>query len=209
VESHRVTSLALADGTRLACGVVVNAAGPWAGRLAALAGIDLPVSARRRTVFVVGCRAALPDFPLLIDRTGFWIRPEGAHYIGALPPPPESQDPDEPPLEPETARFETELWPALAARVPAFEAAGLLRAWAGYYEFNTFDQNGILGLHPSLDNLVFMNGFSGHGIQQAPIIGRGIAELILTGRYVSLDLGDLGIARLLDRRALREENVIG
>ncbi len=209
VESHRVRHLSLADGTRLDCGVLVNAAGPWAGRIAALAGIELPVEARRRTVFVIGCKAELPGFPLLIDRSGFWIRPEGRNYIGALAPPAEADDPDEPPLEPELDQWESQLWPALAARVPAFEAAKLERAWAGYYEYNTFDQNGILGLHPSLDNFVFMNGFSGHGIQQAPVIGRGIAELILTGRYATLDLNDLGIGRLIDGRPLREENVIG
>jgi len=209
VEGHRVTGLNLADGTHLGCGVVVNAAGPWAGRVAALAGIDLPVQPRRRTVFVIGCRAHLADFPLLIDRSGFWIRPEGQHFIGALAPPAESDDPNEPPLDPELDKFESELWPALAARIPAFEAARLERAWAGYYEYNTFDQNGILGLHPSLDNLVFMNGFSGHGMQQAPVVGRGIAELILTGRYATLDLNDLGIARLIDGRPLREDNVIG
>ena len=209
VEGHRVTGLSLAHGAHLGAGIVVNAAGPWAGRVAALAGIELPVQARRRTVFVIGCKAELPDFPLVIDRSGFWIRPEGQHYIGALAPPAHGDDPDEPPLEPELDKFESELWPALAARIPAFEAAKLERAWAGYYEYNTFDQNGILGLHPSLDNLVFMNGFSGHGIQQAPVVGRGIAELILTGRYATLDLNDLGIARLIDGRPLREANVIG
>ena len=209
VEGHRVTGLDLADGTHLGCGVVVNAAGPWAGRVAALAGIDLPVEARRRTVFVIGCKAELPNLPLLIDRSGFWIRPEGQQYIGALAPPPAANDLDGAPLEPELDKFESEFWPALAQRIPAFEAAKLERAWAGYYEYNTFDQNGILGLHPSLDNLVFMNGFSGHGIQQAPVVGRGIAELILTGRYATLDLNDLGIARLIDGRPLREANVIG
>ena len=209
VDNHRVTSLTLADGTRHACGWVVNAAGPWARRIAQFAGIELPVHARRRTVFVIGCRAELPDFPLLIDRSGFWIRPEGSRYIGAAAPRAGVEDPDEPPLEPELELFESRLWPALAARIPAFEAARMERAWAGYYDYNAFDQNGILGLHPSLDNLVFMNGFSGHGMQQAPVVGRGIAELILTGRYVALDLSELGIGRLLDDRPLKELNIIG
>ena len=206
VDNHRVTALGLADGRTLTPGWVVNAAGPWARAVAQLAGIDLPVHARCRTVFVVACRASLPGFPLLIDRSGCWIRPEREHYIGAAPP---REDPDEPPLEPDVGAFESTFWPAIAARVPAFEAARLERSWAGYYEFNSFDQNGIVGLHPSLDNLAFMNGFSGHGIQQAPVIGRGVAELILTGRYGSLDLAELGLARLLDNRPLRELNVIG
>ena len=209
VDNHRVSSLTLADGTRHACGWVVNAAGPWARHVAQLAGIELPVHARRRTVFVIGCRAALPDFPLLIDRSGFWIRPEGTDFIGAPAPSAGAEDPDEPPLEPELELFESQLWPALAARIPAFEAARMESAWAGYYDYNAFDQNGILGLHPSLDNLVFMNGFSGHGMQQAPVVARGIAELILTGRYVALDLSALGIGRLLDDRPLKELNVIG
>jgi len=203
---HRVTELELADGTRVRCGWAVNAAGPWARAVARLAGIELPVFARRRTVYVIACRAVLEEFPLIIDRTGFWIRPDGPHYIGAPPP---REDPDEPPLDPELGPFEADLWPALAARIPAFEAARLERAWAGYYEFNSFDQNGLLGLHPAIDNLAFMNGFSGHGIQQAPMVGRGIAELILTGRYATLDLSDLGVGRLLENRPLRELNVIG
>jgi glycine/D-amino acid oxidase-like deaminating enzyme len=208
VANHRVTGLTLADGSRLGGGIVINAAGPWARGVAALAGVDLPVVARRRTVFVIRCPATLNDFPLLIDRSGFWIRPDGAGYIGAAAPV-AGEDPDAPPLEPELELFESTLWPALAERIPAFEEARVESAWAGYYEYNTFDQNGILGLHPSLDNLVFMNGFSGHGMQQAPVVGRGIAELVLTGRYVSLDLSDLGIGRLLDDRPLRELNVIG
>jgi FAD-dependent oxidoreductase domain-containing protein 1 len=204
--NHRVTAVVLADGRRLGGDWVVNAAGPWARVIARLAGIELPVYARRRTVFVLSCREAPTDCPLLIDPSGFWVRPDGAHFIGAPSP---AADPDDAPLEPELERFESTLWPALAARIPAFEAARLERAWAGYYEYNSFDQNGILGLHPSLDNLVFMNGFSGHGIQQAPVVARGIAELILTGRYATLDLSDLGIGRLLDGRPLTELNVIG
>jgi len=209
VANHRVTGLELQDGTRLACGSVVNAAGAWAGRVAALAGIDLPVVPRHRTVFVISCPVALPGCPLLIDRTGFWMRPDGAQFIAGAAPRAAEEPAGFAPLEPALELFESDLWPALAARIPAFEAARVERAWAGYYEFNTFDQNGILGIHPSLDNLVFMNGFSGHGFQQAPVVGRGIAELLLTGRYVTLDLGDLGIGRLLDGRPLRELNVIG
>ncbi len=202
----RLVALGLADGTRLACGVAVNAAGPWARAVARLAGIELPVFARRRTVFVISTRARLEGLPLLVDPSGFWIRPEGAQFIGGLAP---RADPDDLPLEPDYASFEEELWPALAARIPAFEEARLERAWAGYYEINVFDHNAIIGPHPSLPNLYFVNGFSGHGLQQAAAVGRGLAELIVEGRYRSLDLSPLGFERLLENRPLHEGNVIG
>lgn len=206
MRDRRVASIGLADGSRIACGHLVNAAGPWARSVARLAGVDLPVFARRRTVYVVACRATLKPFPLLIDTSGFWIRPEGAGFIAGLPP---GDDPDDAPLEPEYDAFESLLWPALAARMPAFEAARLERAWAGYYEMNVFDHNGIVGLHPEIANLGLMNGFSGHGMQQGPVVGRGMAELILRGRFVTVDLAALGYERLLEGRPLLELNVIG
>jgi glycine/D-amino acid oxidase-like deaminating enzyme len=206
VHETRVENVVLADGSRIYCGHVINAAGPWARSVAVLAGVDLPVFARRRTVYVISCKAELRPFPLLIDPSGFWIRPEGGGFIAGLAP---VEDPDDAPLEPEYDAFESLLWPALAARVPGFEAARLERAWAGYYEMNVFDSNGIVGFHPQLRNLGFMNGFSGHGMQQGAVVGRGMAELILHGRFITLDLGALGYERLLDRRPLRELNVIG
>jgi FAD-dependent oxidoreductase domain-containing protein 1 len=206
VSGHRVASVGLADGSRIDCGYLVNAAGPWARPVARLAGVDLPVFARRRTVYVVACRTALKPFPLLIDTTGFWIRPEGAGFIAGLPP---VEDPDDAPLEPEYEAFDSLLWPALAARIPAFEAAKLERAWAGYYEMNVFDHNGIVGFHPEIANFGFLNGFSGHGMQQGPVVGRGMAELILYRRFASLDLADLGYERLLRGQPLLEMNVIG
>ena len=202
----RIGAVRLDDGSRLACGSVVNAAWPWARGVAAMAGIDLPVHARRRTVFVIACRERLERFPLLIDPTGFWIRPEGDRFIaGAVP----REDADDLPLEPDYAPFEAELWPALAARIPAFEAARLERAWAGYYEMNTFDHNAIVGPHPSIANLYFVNGFSGHGLQQAPAVGLALAERITTGRYATIDLAPLGFERILEGRPLLELNVIG
>jgi FAD-dependent oxidoreductase domain-containing protein 1 len=101
------------------------------------------------------------------------------------------------------------LWPALAARIPAFEEAKVVRAWAGYYEMNAFDYNALIGPHPAVDNLYFVNGFSGHGIQQAPIVTRGLAELMLRGRFEIIDLSDLLIQRLVENRPLHELGVIG
>ncbi|GAC1477294.1 MAG: FAD-binding oxidoreductase [Steroidobacteraceae bacterium] len=206
IDGDRVNEVILSDGGRIACRYVVNAAGAWARRVAAMAGVELPVFARRRTVYVIACPVQIRPFPLLIDPTGFWIRPEGAKYIAGLAP---AQELDDQPLEPDFDAFESRLWPALAHRIPAFEAARLERAWAGYFEMNTFDHNAILGPHESLTNLLFMNGFSGHGMQQAPVVSRGIAELIVHGRFVSLDLSELLFSRIARQRPLHETNVIG
>lgn len=205
VEGSRIESLRLADGTALVSRFVVNAAGPWARSIARLAGFDLPVAARKRTVYVISCRARMEPFPLLVDPSGFWIRPEGSGYIAGIAP---GADPDDAPLEPDYPAFHSVLWPALADRIPAFEAARLERAWAGYYEMNVFDHNGIVGFHPQLENLLLMNGFSGHGLQQAPVVGRGVAELICHGRFVTLDLSDLAFERIVNGHPLRELNVI-
>ena len=110
----RVVSVRLADGVELACDAVVNAAGPWAARVAAMAGIDLPVRARARSVFVLDCPEPLPGCPLLIDPSGFWLRPEGRHFITGAPPRP-GEDHDDLPLEPDHGLFEEVIWPALAA----------------------------------------------------------------------------------------------
>jgi FAD-dependent oxidoreductase domain-containing protein 1 len=206
IDGTRITEVMLADGSRIGCSQVVNAAGPWARRIAAMAGVQLPVFARRRTVYVISCADPMTAFPLLVDPSGFWIRPEGTKYIAGFLP---AEDLDDQPLQPEYDAFEAHLWPALAHRIPAFEQAKLERAWAGYFEMNTFDHNAVLGPHESLQNLLFMNGFSGHGMQQAPVIGRAIAELILYGRFATLDLSDLLFARVAENRPLHEANVIG
>jgi glycine/D-amino acid oxidase-like deaminating enzyme len=148
----------------------------------------------------------MAPFPLIIDPTGFWIRPEGAKFIAGFSP---ADDVDDQPLQPDYDEFERWLWPALAHRIPAFEEAKLERAWAGYFEMNTFDHNAILGPAESVENLLFMNGFSGHGMQQAPVVGRAIAELLLLGRFDTLDVSDLSFARIAKNRPLYEANVIG
>ncbi len=205
-DGDRVTTVRLADGSQLACAHAVNAAGPWARRLAAAAGVELPVHARRRTVFVLSCPESLPRCPLVIDPSGFWFRPEGRHFIAGTTP---SPDEDDLPLEPNYAEFDEALWARMAHRVPAFAALRVERAWAGYYEMNLFDANAIIGAHPAAPNLWFANGFSGHGMQQAPAAGRGVAEMILQGGYRSLDLSPLGFKRLIEGRPLVESAIIG
>ena len=207
IAHDRVTGLRLRDGGPVACATLVNAAGPHAGALARLAGVDLPVSPRKRTTFVFDCREAIPKMPLTIDVSGVAVRPEGEQYIAIVSPPPE-RDGDSDDLDPDHDLFETVIWPALAHRVPAFEAIRVTGAWAGHYDYNAFDQNAILGPHPRIAGLMFCNGFSGHGIQQSPAAGRAVAEAIVHGAYLSLDLSSLSFDRLLDGRRVREANVV-
>lgn len=208
LDGDRATGVRLADGTTIDCGHVIDAAGPWAREVAAMADVELPVEARRRCVFVFDSRAKLPGCPLVIDTSGIWFRPEGETFICGTAPP-AGEDQDGLPLTVDHRQFEEQLWPALAERVPAFDAIKPLNAWAGYYEYDTFDQNAVIGPHPELTNLLFATGFSGHGIQHAPAVGRAIAELVTHGRYVSLDLSIFGYERLAVGRRVIERNVIG
>ncbi|MGE0424395.1 MAG: NAD(P)/FAD-dependent oxidoreductase [Reyranellaceae bacterium] len=203
----RVTSLRLRSGERVSAGIVVNAGGPWSASVAAMAGVRLPVEARRRCVFVFDCRERLDGAPLTIDPSGIWFRPEGRFWLAGSPPR-DGYDVDGLPLEVDHAEWDELVWPALAARVPAFAAVKVMSAWAGYYEYNTFDHNGIVGPHPTIANLIFATGFSGHGIQQSPATGRAVAELIATGRYVSLDLAPFGFDRIAANRPIVERNII-
>ena len=203
----RVTEVVLADGSRIACGHVVNAAGTGARALARAAGINLPVEARKRCVFHFLTRGALHDCPLVIDPGGAWFRPEGSGFICGISPP-GSDDPECFDFDVVHAQFDEILWPALAARVPQFETLKLQRSWAGHYDVNTLDHNVILGAHPEVENLLFANGFSGHGLQQSPAAGRALSELVAYGAYRTLDLAEFGWARVLENRPLHEINVV-
>ncbi len=203
----RISAVRLAAGSAVPCDVVVNAAGPWAREPAAWLALDLPVRARRRSVFVFTCPTPIEGAPLLIDPSGVYFRPEGRGFICGTSPDP-ANDPDDLPLEPDHGVFEETIWPVLAQRVPAFEALRQASAWAGYYELNTFDCNGIVGSPPEVPNLVFANGFSGHGLQQSPAVGRGVAELIAHGGYRTLDLSPLDYGRIAANRPLLEKNVV-
>ena len=202
-----IEAVRLADGQRISCGALVNAAGPQAGHVARLAGVDLPVGPRKRSVFVFRCRERVGPMPLMVDTSGLWIRPEGEVFITGISPP-AADDPESDDLDVDFALFDEVLWPALATRVPAFEAIKLERAWAGNYDYNSLDQNAIIGRHPEITNLIFANGFSGHGLQQAPAAGRAVAELVVLGRFDSLDLSVFGYERIPENRPVRELEVI-
>lgn len=104
--------------------------------------------------------------------------------------------------------WDLKVWPCLANRVPQFESIRLVNSWVGHYAFNTVDQNAIVGIHPKIKNFVFANGFSGHGLQQSPAIGRGISELIIYNEFRSIDLSPLNFSRIAENKPLKESAII-
>ncbi len=209
VADRRISSVRLADDRSFACGDFVNATGPAAARTAALAGIDLPVECRKRCVFVVHSRDsdAVTRCPLVIDPSGVYFRPEGQYFITGVSPP-AGRDPECWDFDVDHTLFDDIVWPVLARRAPAFEAIKVVNAWAGHYAYNVLDRNAVLGRHPEISNFIFANGFSGHGLQQAPAVGRGLAEVIIHGGYRSLDLSAFRFERFAENRPIREANVV-
>lgn len=210
-----VTSVTLKSGAVVRAGTVVNASGPRAALTARMAGLDVPVEPRKRTLFVFDC-AQTPEgsatvnqgrLPLMIDPTGVFCRPEGRFFLtGASPVEDPAADWDD--FEPRYEEFEDIIWPALAERSPGFEAIKVVNQWAGHYDFNTLDHNLIVGRHPEVANFVFANGFSGHGLQQGPAAGRGVSELIIYGGFRTLDLTEVGYERIAEGRPFLEKAVI-
>jgi glycine/D-amino acid oxidase-like deaminating enzyme len=211
-DGDTISAVRLKDGTRIACGALVNCAGSGGRDIAAMAGVTIPVEAKRRYVFTFTCRDKIENCPLLIDISGAYVRPEGEGFICGASPDAEADadwhDGDPASQQIDFSFFEEFIWPALAHRVPAFEAIRPGRAWAGPYDMSLLDHNAIVGRPEAFSNFYLCNGFSGHGLQQAPAIGRGLSELIVQGRYRALDLSDLGYERVLANRPLLERNVI-
>lgn len=172
--------------------------------------------------------------PFLVDTSGAYFRRDGfaGNYLGGMSPPEVSpqgplrsftplffirlpefilfqeEEPDPSDLSVDHDYFQEQIWPRLARRVPAFESLRVRGSWAGYYDYNTFDQNAVLGPHPRLENLFLAAGFSGHGLQHSPAAGRAVAELVIKGRYETLDLRRLGWDRLVDGEPLEEDGVV-
>ena len=206
-QGWRVQQLTLANGSQISCGMVINAAGTGARALALSAGIALPVQSRKRCVFYFTSPAQVANCPLVVDPSGMYFRPEGDGFICGISPA-QIDDPECFDFEVQHTLFDDVLWPLLAARVPGFEAARVQRAWAGHYDVNTLDHNVILGAHPDVDNLLFANGFSGHGMQQSPAVGRALSELVVYGGYRTLHLSACGWQRVMDNKPMLEVNVV-
>ncbi|MNO56889.1 4-methylaminobutanoate oxidase (formaldehyde-forming) [compost metagenome] len=203
-EAGRISAVELKDGTVLPCDWCVNSAGAAGGKVAALAGIDLPVEPRKRTIFHIKAPVPSENFPMLFDNSGAWIRPEGDGFICGIAPEMARDPHAEGDYEPDHYLFEEFIWPLLAHRVPLLEQVRIQRAWAGHYEMNLLDHNGVVGPHPEITNFLFATGFSGHGVMHSPATGRGIAECIVHGKYKSIDLSELGYSRIVKNTPIVE-----
>ena len=192
---------------RVTTRTVVNAAGPWAAHVAALAGVPLPVAPLRRMLvptepFPLIAREA----PMTIDMaTGFHFRPEGLGILLAW------SDPEETPGF--KTNFDSEFIEKIllraVGRVPCFEALEVnpKRAWAGLYEM-TPDHYPILGAVPEVPGLYLANGFSGHGVMHSPATGKVLADLILRGHSDLIDARALNLARFAEGRLIHETAVL-
>ena len=207
MEGGRIAAVQLAARGEVACGQVVNAAGTRAAEVMGWADLPHVVEPRKRTVFVIDApNARYPDAPLLVD-AGFYLRPEHNHWITATVPAEDGPcDPDD--FEPDLHLFDDVIWEQLYARSRSFDAVKVVRHWVGHYDYNRLDQNALLGPHPAVPNLHVMSGFSGHGLQQSPAVGRGVAEHLLTGAWQTINLSDLSVARMVDQRPFLERAVV-
>jgi glycine/D-amino acid oxidase-like deaminating enzyme len=206
---NRIESVTLASGETVACGQIVNATGPRAARTAAMAGIALPVEPRKRFTWVFAAATPLDrPLPLTIDPSGVHVREVsgGTYMAGAHT----EEDPavayDD--FTMDHSLWEDHVWPTIATRIPQFEAIKVITEWAGHYAYNTLDQNAVTGPHPEVSNFLFLNGFSGHGLQQSPAMGRGTAEWLTYGAYRSLDLSAFHYERILANEPILERAVI-
>ncbi len=205
----RVDSVTLASGEVIFCGQVVNATGPRAARTARMAGLDIPVEPRKRFTWIFSAETPLDqELPLTIDPSGVHFRQDGPKtYLAGCPADPDpAVDYDD--FNMDHGRWESHVWPIIATRIPQFEAIKVVTEWAGHYAFNTFDHNAIMGPHTEVSNFIFLNGFSGHGLQQSPAMGRGTAEWLTSGTYQSLDLTPFNYARIPENRPMIEKAVI-
>ena len=204
----RVESVTLKSGDVIGCGTVVNASGPRAVLTSRMAGIEMPVEPRKRYTFIFDAEQPLDrDLPLTIDPTGVHMRTDGQYYLAGCPP---DDDPavDYDDFEADHSIWQEKVWPIIATRIPQFEAIKVVNSWVGHYAYNTFDQNAILGPHSTVENFLFVNGFSGHGLQQSPAMGRGTAELITYGEYRSLDLTPYNFDRIERNDRFKEKAII-
>ena len=177
-------------------------------QVAAMAGLALPVEPRARTSFVFDCRTPIDEIvPLTVTPFGVHFRREQHHYMcGTVPRDDVAVDPDD--FEIRHAEFDEQIWPVLEKYVPRFDQVGVVTSWGGQYDYNTLDHNLIIGAGSQVENFLFANGHSGHGLQQGPAVGRALSELITLGTFRTIDLTPFGYSRIERNEPIVEHAVI-
>jgi FAD-dependent oxidoreductase domain-containing protein 1 len=202
----RLRAARLESGASLAAEHFVNAAGAWAGVVGEAAGMPLPVAPLRRFEHYFETPHAVEPLPYVKDLDRLAFRPEGRGYSGGVV---RSDAPRGFNFDVDHGYFETVVWPALAHRFPAFEAVRCKHTWSGLYDQCELDGNPVIGNWPGkVDNLYVAAGFSGHGMMHAPAAGRAISELILDGRFRTIDLARLGYARVVAKEPYPERGIV-
>jgi len=214
MSEQKVNNAHLERGDSVRADVFVNAAGAWAGEIAAMVGVPLPVKPYCRLQHFWRCAAQFEPLPLIKDESGLFFRPEGEGFVGGRPS-----------WEIEAGfnfalddgqlkgyfkgYFERVVWPLLARRVPKFDALRCERTWVGHYAQNMLDGNMILGsCRGGATNLYLACGVSGHGVMHAPAVGLALSELILKGRYSTMDLERMSYQRVLDNKPYPEKGIV-
>ncbi len=204
-----IASVTLKSGQVVGCGKVVNASGPRAAVTAGMAGVTIPVEPRKRFSYIFKAEKPLDRrLPLTIDPSGVHCRENGGGTYLAGGHPEHDPSPAFDDFTMDHSFWQDYLWPLLATRIPAFEAVKVQSEWAGHYAYNTLDQNAIIGPHPEVANFLFLNGFSGHGLQQSPAMGRAMAELLSFGAFRTLDMGEFSYDRVVNNAPVLETAVI-
>jgi len=206
-KGNRLEGVKTRDGTTYFSPILVNAAGPYAGEVGKIADIEIPVVPVRRMVYLFKPpRLFGYDLPLTIDTSGVYFLHETGRQI--LTGKSRLEEPPAVNFTWDRNYFNEVIWPFIAHRVPLFDELKLVSGWAGLYEINQWDSNGIIGAHPEVVGFFMAVGFSGHGFQQAPAVGKALSELIRLGRYETVDVSRLSYDRILKREKVLEEEVV-
>jgi len=178
------------DEEVIICERLVNAAGPWAAPLATLIGVAIPCRAVRRQVSLFACRDVdLSRYGMIVDTSGCYFHHEGGEVILAGYSPP--GDPAGYRFDYDgRAFFEAEIWPRLAARLSGMDRLRYVGGWAGLYELSP-DHSALLGRVDGLENVYELHSFSGRGVMQSYAAGRALAELVMLGRFATIDAAAL------------------
>lgn len=208
-DETKITSVLLENGETILGDMFINTAGPWAGEISAMTGDMLPVVPMCRVQHFWKCPHEFETLPLVKDESGMFFRPEGDGFAGGRP----SFD-----IAPGFVEdmhsgffanyFEETIWPMMAALVPKFEELRLERTWGGHYAQNLLDGNMIIGPYSKqYENIITACGFSGHGIMHTPAVGNALSELVLRGRFETMDLSRFGIERVRSKSPLAESGI--